>query len=303
MNLRKIGPLVLMNTEAGGEPAGGGGAAASVAGAGGEGPSEHQDGDDDFGSFDDVMQSLGGDIEEGDDGEGGDKTAAPAPAAAPAPVAAPAPAAPAAPAVEPAAPAQAPAAPTAAPAAGPTPEQVQEQRVQARQAALNSLTESWKQQLPPDIVDSILDNPHEHLPVLMAQVEMRALESTMSQVIKQLPVMLQNYVAQQNSAATLEQTFFAEYPALKEHEAEVALAVQMVQHTPGFDFSNPVVRKRIAGMVMAEKGLAFGQPAPAPVATPVPTARPTPRPVGSSAAPAAATTPNANPWADLMGDD
>jgi hypothetical protein len=153
-----------------------------------------------------------------------------------------------------------------------------------------------------------MTNPAEMLPQLMAQVELRALETTMAHVQSQIPQMIQGFVADANRRNGLEQTFYTEYPFLKEHEAEVLAAVTQQKGLPGFDFSRPEVRKAVAGIVVASKGLyqqAMGQVAQAAAPAQASRPRPTPAPAGSTgsgAAPAPTQTGEVD-WSSLLDDE
>lgn len=185
--------------------------------------------------------------------------------------------------------------PTAAPAAPAAEPQADVQA--ARQQAYTGLVESWKKVLPDDSISLVMADPHTYLPQLMAQVELRAMETAIQQVQSQFMGWQQQYASLQQSAASLEQTFFAEYPQLAAHTNAVVNAVKMAQQMPGYDFSDASTRKRIAGMVMMELGIMPGMAAPQ-----QPPARPTPAPAGSFAGKAPAQQP-ANPWLNLLGDD
>lgn len=311
MQIWKTGHNALMNEVAGDGGEGGGGAApAATAGTGdvstseGTGGGESGDGDFDFSA---LMGEMGG----GDSGTtDGTSTVQPPATTAPAPAAPAAGTAPAQPtpaAVAPAAPAAT--APTSpAPAAEPTQSETPEQqREQSRLTAYNGLVQSWSQQLSPEIMEQLMTDPQVALPQLFAQVELRALETamrhTISQVSAALPRMIEGFVQTQQTAASLEQTFFSEFPYLKEHEGDVAAAVQAMRAQPGYDFSKPETRRQIAGLVVAQKNLwaqAAGQVAPAPAAF---QGGPSPAPMGSSMSPAPTPVPKTSEddvWTSLL---
>lgn len=240
---------------------------------------------------------------DGDDNEGGGS----APASEPAPAAQPA-----APGQSAQPPAAAPATPEAAPvvpapstspsAAEPTPSvNPDEQRVAARTAAYQGLVGSWQQQLTPEVVEQVMTDPAAMLPQLMAQVELRAMETAIQQITRQIPSMIAGYNDVQTQSKSLADAFFGEFPALAAHEDAVAAAVTRFQQMPGFDFRNPEHRQQVAGALMMQLKIAPQVSAPQAPAQP---ARPTPSPAGSSAAPAAAPAPaQTNVWAKLLEDD
>ena len=127
-----------------------------------------------------------------------------------------------------------------------------------REQAFLGIVGRWQQAVTPEIVDRLFEAPNEVLPALFAQAEMQAMETAMQQVMANVPRLIENYVQQQQRVMSQEETFFTEFPQLRAHEADVAAAVTMLANVQGFDFNNPAVRARIAGMVMAEKGLMNG---------------------------------------------
>lgn len=176
------------------------------------------------------------------------------------------------------------------------------QREQARATAYTGLVSSWQQQLSPEVVEQIMTDPVTMLPQLMAQVELRTLETAMQQVMAQIPNVINGMVAQQQNATTTADLFFSEFPNLVDVEADVAATFEQFKGLPGFDFSNKAHRAQVAGAVMAAKGM-WQQPVQ-PTQPAAPAARPTMRPAGSSAALAQAPAPSqTNIWESMIGDD
>lgn len=298
MNIRLGVKWPLMN-EAGADGGDAGGSGAGVASTSDAGGSQEPSGLD-FGA---LMDNDGEDLGDVGGGDGG----------APAPVTAPAAAAPAtqepAPATAPAAVAPVVAPATEPPAASSSAAEPQvavnpdEQQAAARTNAYEGLVGSWKQTLTPEVVEQVMTDPAEMLPQLMAQVELRALETTMAQVMRQIPAIIKGMEAQQSTAKSLQEAFFGEFPQLAAHEDAVVSTFMQFQQLPGFNFANPEHRAQLAGAVAAAKKIALGQ-APAPAAA-APAARPSPSPMGSSAAPAAIPGQQQphNVWAALAEDD
>lgn len=170
-----------------------------------------------------------------------------------------------------------------------------------RQQAFDGLVGRWQQNLGQEVIDKLFESPAEVLPALFAQAELRAMETAMQHVMASVPQLLENYVQQQQRVSSQEETFFKEFPQLREYEADVAAAVTMLANVQGFDFTNPAVRARIAGMVMAERGLMNSPAAVAPATQAQP--RPTPPPAMASRGPVSAPTQEQNPWLALLGDD
>lgn len=290
----KFGAERLLMNEAGadGGDAGGAGVASTSDTPSADTPS----GELDFGGLMDTDgDDLGGD-------EGGAPSAEPvAPTdaqPAPAPAATPAPAA-VAPVAEPAA---APAPAVTPSAAEPTPSvDPVKQREEARQVAYQGLVGSWQQQLTPEVVEQVMTDPATMLPQLMAQVELRAMETSIQQIMRQIPGMIQQHEARQAESKMLADTFFNEFPALKGMDDAVVAAYARFQQLPGFDFRDPAHRQQMAGALMMQLKI---NPQVAQPAAPATAARPTPSPAGSSAAPAVAPKPaQTNVWAAMVDDD
>lgn len=226
---------------------------------------------------------------------------------------------PAAPAQEPTAPVQETPAPVAEPVAPvqpqtPQPVAPEPQPAQAPQPALDY--SSWRAQhlgnlekryaLDTDTAQALLTEPETVLPRLAAQVHLEVTENVLKAVQDMIPGMMQQVTKATETEHKAETAFFEANPDLSGVDKAKILQIGAMfrQVNPQADADTAI--RTIGSMVRTALGLpAGGVPAQgvAPSAPPAPVVQPFAPARGGGGGTASRAPAQANPWADLIGDD
>lgn len=149
--------------------------------------------------------------------------------------------------------------------------QQQTLRSAQRQQAIDNLAQSYK--LEAADAEAFDVNPSEVLPKLAARLHVAVLEQVMPLVAQMIPQQVQQVQTESNSAREVKDSFFRDYPELKEHEAQVT-QFAMVWRQMNPDVPLDKAKKAIGDHMRIALGLHN------PAAAPPPSQQPPPPPAG-----------------------
>jgi hypothetical protein len=156
-------------------------------------------------------------------------------------------------------------------------QQQQTQHTAQRQQAIDQLAQNYT--LDQTQVEAFAVNPEEVLPKLAAELHMTVIEQVLPLVARMIPQQVQNIQQRVSSTQADEDTFFAAYPELKTHEAQV-LQFAGIWRQMNPTASVEEATKAIGEHMQIALGLHSAQQTPTPPAEPT---APTPTPPAGSA--------------------
>lgn len=125
-----------------------------------------------------------------------------------------------------------------------TPEQLHE----ARDQAVKQLTDSY--QLSEDEAELLETEPAQAFPKMAAELHTRVYENVIQNVMQMLPTAMTNVLTQRDTVQKREETFYAEYPELREYSPQVTQIAQLWrQMNPEADSAR--ARKEIGKIAMS----------------------------------------------------